>query len=387
MRVLRALALAFAMAWLVALLLMSPGERRASDFAALYAGGALVATGEGYRLYEPDRQRAAEEAALGPVRFAVGLLPFVYPPFLAAAMVPLSRLPFMAAYWVWQLLSAVAVLGALRLLLRPTDWPPARARAAMLLVAGAFPLYAQFHAAQLSGVLFLALAAGTVALRSRRDALAGVILAGLLVKPQLLPVLVLGLLVWQRWRALIAFTGAAAGLGLVSSWIAGWGWWEPMSALAVHFDTGRAALGEGWVAAVAAWRLPAGPAVVLSLAAIAGVVGVTLWRPGLWQPTGPGWAERLAGVELAALFASPHLLSHDLLLAVVPGLLLWQARAGQPQRLRVLAGWAVAINIAVLVDALGYPVRLVPLLLGAGLVALAEARRRRRASEPAARAA
>jgi hypothetical protein len=127
--------------------------------------------------------------------------------------------------------------------------------------------------------------------------------------------------------------------------------------------------------------------VVLALTGIVAVVTAALWRPGPWQPAAPEWGERLARVQLAALFASPHLLSHDLLLAAVPGLLLWQAYAAQPDRLRTLACWAVTINLASLVDALGYPVRLVPLLMGVALVALAYARPRQRAWAAARRAA
>jgi hypothetical protein len=88
-------------------------------------------------------------------------------------------------------------------------------------------------------------------------------------------------------------------------------------------------------------------------------------------------------VIVATLFLSPHVLPHDLLLLLVPLLLLWRVRLGDPQRLRRLAWWAVALNLAMMVDALGHRYRLVPWLLLGVLVGLAAVRWRRSEARPA----
>ncbi len=394
MRMLRAVALASLLGYLAAFLLLGEGDRRAADFVAFYVGGTLVAHDHGQALYDLDRQRQVEHEVMGPFVFATGLLPFVYPPFVALPFVPLSHLPLLPAYWVWQGLTVLVLGSAVALLLRTSRWRSiTRSRAglstrtAVLVLLGAFPVYAQFHSGQLSAGLLLALTAATVAFQARRDVLAGIALAALLAKPQLIPVLVLGLLAWQRFRALAGLGAGALALGGVSVAISGWNWWQALAGLVLHLDAFTTDRSEGWWAVTAASHLPAAGAWALGAAGVLAAVTAALWRPGAWRPGTPDWESRWATLLLAGLFASPHLLSHDLLLALVPAVLLWQAYAHRPRRLRILAGGGIALNLAALVDARGLALPVFPLLLGAAILALAFAPRQAPAEAvPAARA-
>jgi hypothetical protein len=354
--------------------LQGEGARRASDFSAFYTGGVLLARGEGHALYDLDRQEAVQQEAMRPVVFAAGVLPYVYPPFAAILLAPLSRLPLLAAYWWWQVVSALALLIALWLLLRAPGWRGVRKGPVLLLLLATFPVTLQFGTGQVSVVMLLALAAATAAFAAGRPALAGLLLAGLLLKPQSFPLLAVTLLVWRQWHALLGLSIGSLALGILSTWIAGWNWWDRMLALALATDRSLASgrVSEGWPALVSGLHLPAAGAVALLLAG-AGVAVVA----ALWPPIRLPWSrleEQWAAVIVATVFLSPHVLPHDLLLLLVPLLLLWRVRLGDPQRLRRLAWWAVAINLAMMVDALGHRFRLVPWLLLGVLVGLAAVR-------------
>lgn len=359
------------------------GARRASDFAAFYTGAVLVAGGEGRSLYDVGRQQVVQQEAMRPIVFAAGVLPYVYPPFGVMLFAPLSRLPLVPAYWCWQAISALALVAALGLLLRGPGWRGVRKGPVLLLLLATFPVASQFSTGQLSAILLLSLAAATAAFAAGRPALAGLALAGLLLKPQFLPLLVVALVVWRQGRALLGLGAGSLGLGILSTWIAGWGWWDRMLELALATDRGLASarVSEGWPALVSGLHLPAAGAVALLL--VGAAVAVTA---ALWPPVGGGSPledEQWAAVILAAVFLSPHVLTHDLLLLLVPLTLLWRVRLGDPRRLRRLAWWAVAIDLAMMVDGLGYRYRLVPWLLLGVLLSLAAVRWKRSEARPA----
>jgi hypothetical protein len=357
-----------------------------SDFTAIYVGGTLLREGHGAAIYDQTLQAPLHAALIAPLQR--GNLPFVSPPLAAAAVVPLTLLPLTAAYRLWQALQLLMLAVAVLVATRAAPWPAALRRSG---VAGAAALASLAGTGTLSlGLLgqwdgFSALGlAGAYALWRRGDRFAGgAVLAATaaIAKPHLALGLALLLLGWRDRRVL---AGAAAGLAavlLLSLLAVGPGGLGGFVE-AARGDAGRWPLASmlgftglfgSWLGDGAATQLLAAAGSALAVAGCL-FLGRRLARGSALEPC-------LAAATLLSLLASPHLLSHDLVLLapVVVALLAWAAvHEGSilwpgPHGRSVLAGWVV-LSLATALD-LGSqtaapPGRLVPwALLGlAGLL-------------------
>lgn len=169
------------------------------DFGAFYAGGMLAGS---LAMYSPEAVFAAEDRAMG---CHTQNLIFIKPPFYGLMMMPLARLPFEPALWLWRLLG----LGALGVFL--WLWPSDRLAAAAA-CAWFLPEATNFTMGQ-DVALVLALAAGACyCLRTGRPVAAGVLFGLGAIKFHLL--LLLPLLVLRRklWRTTAAAVGTVAVL-------------------------------------------------------------------------------------------------------------------------------------------------------------------------------
>ena len=93
------------------------------------------------------------------------------------------------------------------------------------LALGFFPLFNSLLAAQVTAWVLLSGAVALRAFRTGHEGWAGVALAGGLLKPQVILVLLLVLLVMRRWRALAGFTAVAGvGGGIAVLALGGVGW-------------------------------------------------------------------------------------------------------------------------------------------------------------------
>lgn len=144
------------------------------------------------------------DAALGEARAAAAGAPtiagsdFIYPPWFAAALVPLTGLSPQGAASCWYLASAVALLLAL------SGLPTGRTRRGELVAAVLFPgtLVALF-VGQVNPIL-LALIVGAWRWRDDRPATSGLLL-GLAAAIKLSPILLLvACACWRRWRLVAA---------------------------------------------------------------------------------------------------------------------------------------------------------------------------------------
>ena len=73
------------------------------DFGAFYAGGTLAGS---LAMYSPEAVFAAEDRAVG---CHTQNLVFIKPPFYGLMMMPLARLPFETALWLWRILGLAAL--------------------------------------------------------------------------------------------------------------------------------------------------------------------------------------------------------------------------------------------------------------------------------------
>lgn len=258
----------------------TPERHLGGDLPSFYAAGRLVAEGEGVRLYDLERQEEVQAPLLGE-----GVLPFVYPPFVALAYAPLAGLDYRLAYVAHLLGMALLLWGAVRLA-RPLVPRLLRSRdhelAAFAALVGFGPLARALLGGQNTPLTLFLLAACWRALHDRRDLLAGVVAAGLLYKPQFgLPVVLL-LIVARRRSAIAGWAAGAVVLYWLGALVTGPDW--PLA----------------WVEAVSAF----GPANVVAngplMIAPAGVLQVLL---------GPGAVAALVGAALVAVAVSPPVLA------------------------------------------------------------------------------
>src|SRR5947199_5146799 len=191
-------------AWLVSLatgpgLLDRAGNVKGGDFVLFYAAGKIVAAHQTDHLYDPDLQEQIEHGLTGERSGRHGL---INPPFFALPFVPLTALPYLAAFALWSALGIALLMGTLRLVgrLDAAPW-----------VLAFVPVWAAIGYGQNSLLSLFILASVYVLLRRGRDGVAGVVLGCLLYKPQLVVVLATLLLLDRHCRA-HARLGAAAVL-------------------------------------------------------------------------------------------------------------------------------------------------------------------------------
>jgi hypothetical protein len=374
-----------------------------SDFTATYVGATLMREGHGAAMYDQSLQAPLHAALIAPLRR--GNLPFVYPPLTAVPVLPLTVLPLTTAYRLWQAAQLLMLAAAVVLALRAAPWPDRLRRtgvpgaAALAALAGTGTLSLGLLG-QLDGFTALGLAGAYSLWRKDRGFAGGAALAATaaMVKPHLAIGLAALLLGWRDRRVL---AGAAFGLGLVvlTSFAAvGPGGFSGF-VRAVTDDAGRWPLASmlgftgltgSWLGNGAAAEILAGAGSVAAVSACALLGGHLSRDRGALEPC-------LAAATMLSLLASPHLLSHDLVLlapalawmiawaAARDGVAAWPGRHGRA----VLTGW-VLLSLTVALD-LGAdqaapPGRLVPwALLGlASLVAwdLRPRQRRRLAVAP-----
>jgi hypothetical protein len=177
-----------------------------NDF-RLYYAGAQVGLQYGWsHIYDVNLHQAAV-AALQPSGPWYALLT---PAPITWVVAPLTVLGYPAAYWVWVALSIVIFVAAV--------WyaRPRNHSAAIYFVwwAALGPLWFSAYEGQVTILAAAGLLAGWRLLETRRDYLAGLVLAVALFKPYLILLLPLALLVSGRLKALLTFTSVAAVAGV-----------------------------------------------------------------------------------------------------------------------------------------------------------------------------
>lgn len=270
-----------------------------------------------------------------------GLRPFVYPPTTLLALLPLSVLPFWAAYGVWMGAGMAAVVASLR-----GRWTTERS----LVMAGVLLSPPSMLVLATGQITFYVAALSLIALRmlEGRPWLAGVLLgfAGAL-KPQALVLIPMAFIFSGAWRPLLAAGLTALAAIAVSALVLGPHLWIEWFAALPRFEryvahAGRLRVGMITPTALGETLGLAGPAFLawrLGFAALA-----IMMAPYVFRAT-PDPARRLSALVGGALFVSPYAMHYDAAL-LAPGaglMLLTRSRAGP--WVRALVG-AVALSYA-----------------------------------------
>ena len=361
-------------------------QERGSDFSASYTAALLLREGQGSHLYD-EGVEAHRHAQLLPDDVRVDL-PFITPPTTALLTLPLTEVGPGTAYRAFALVQLLLLAGAVAVALRAAPWPSRsspldRLAWAGLALAGVATL-SLILLAQWDGLVALGLALSYAAWRGGHPGRAAfsLILCAALAKPHLALGLVVYLLARREKRAAAgaAVGGAVSGLaslaavgprgclGFLQAAFGALGHTPPASTV------GLTGLSASWMGT----RLFTVPAAVLSVLALAACLPL-----GAMSRRSRGRLEiSLAGATALSLVASPHLLTHDLVL-LAPALCWCAAVAAardQPSSTSewggafraLMVGW-LAFNLLVALDtgnsAPAPPGRVAPLgLLAVGAV-------------------
>lgn len=190
------------------------------DFTGLYVAGQMVRNGEGSRLYDLDLQYQLQRRFAPDVSIRHGALPYVHPPFEALLFAPLSRLPYPAAYLVWNGLNLAILAGAMVLIRPRLPLGQGRNLGLLLLISIAyFPVFISLLQGQDMPLLLLGIAGAFIRFQAGNDFRAGCWLGLGLFRPQLILPLVFIILLGQTGSGRSGRKSAmmlSLGLGLVA---------------------------------------------------------------------------------------------------------------------------------------------------------------------------
>ncbi len=281
------------------------GRLLGADFSAIWGAGKAALAGDYVSAYGLDWFKAHLLAVFADRAL---VLAWSYPPVLYALAAPLAALPYSAALLVW-LGGAYAALAlvARRIIGHPLAWAAALA----------FPGFYGNALQGQSGFLIAAIFGGALLALRRRPALAGLLLALLVLKPQFGLLVPIALIAARQWKAL----GFAIGFGsiIVAASAMAFGI-ESWQAFIAGLDEARAnALDRGAMGyyilqslfgVLRQFGVPL-PLAYLAQGALALAAAFAIWR--LWRSPSD---DRLkyAGLITASLLISPYCMDYDLVL-------------------------------------------------------------------------
>ena len=288
-----------------------------TDFASFYAAGDLANAGNPALAYDQAAHFAAEQRVTEP---GIQYQFFFYPPVFLLICALLARLPYLAAFVVFEAASLALYLVVTRRIL---DEPGRAALVPML----AFPAVFWTVGLGQNALLTAALFGAGILLIDRRPVWAGVLFGALCYKPHLALLIPVALIAGRRWQAFAAASVTVAALVLGSAGLFGWETWQAYLGVAANshatYELGRINL-AGMISPFAAARLAGfdiGIAYAIQgLATLAAAVLVAFvwWRDQSLELRG-------ASLAAATLIAVPVVLLYDFMLAAVAAAFLIRA--------------------------------------------------------------
>lgn len=290
-----------------------------TDFASFYAAGRLADEGTPALVYDQAAHYAAEQRATAP---GIAYQYFYYPPVFLLVCALLARLPYLAAFILFQAATLLLYLGVARAIVRESGW-------AAVLPLLAFPAVFWTMGLGQNAFLTASLFGAATLLIDRRPVLAGLLFGALCYKPHFGLLIPVALAAGRRWSA---FGAAALSVAL---WLAlslgffGVETWQAFLATAAGspdtYSSGRIDLSGLVTPFAAALILGGGPTTAYVVQAAATVGGALLvvyvWRGGFSQPL------RAATLLACTMAAVPVVLLYDLMIAAVATA--WLVRAGK----------------------------------------------------------
>ena len=195
--------------------LASRGSFNPVDFWSFYTGAVLVGSGHGNQLYDLGIQSQYQFQLLGAFPLNGRVLPFVSPPHLSLALLPLAILSPNWAYSFWFALQLVLVILLIHLYIAKSSELSCSERIISIGALVSFPiLFVTIYKGQLSLIILLCIILWIREMRKGNDQGTAVWLIIGSIKPQLMVVPFLLTILARRWKALAYF---AAGGTLITA--------------------------------------------------------------------------------------------------------------------------------------------------------------------------
>lgn len=317
------------------------------DYRVYWASAQIARTYGFADVYDLNRQtefqdRVYRQYARAAQTKPVEVIEIPYLPIFIAPLLPFGLLDPMTGFVLWSAANGLFYLAYVWRLMRAS-----RTRFDAFLGIGVFlslPFMFNLFFGQIDIILFVALGEALIALGRDKEATAGAWLAGLLLKPQLLVLILPGLLIQKKWRALAGFGAVALLLIVASVVLAGVDGMLAWTRLVLNFAAPQG-VATNFTESMMSWRalalnwdsvapLKIGWGLALVGIGITAFAGLSLWfyarasEKYLWVWLG----------TLAATFAVAwHSHVHTAVLLFAPMILGWQ----EFRSLRVLRWWLV----------------------------------------------
>jgi len=254
--------------------------------------------------------------------------PFLSPPTVAWMVTPLLALPYWVSYYVWELLTLVALLAAL--------WwaSTSRGMARWIGVAGAlFPWWTihSLHVGQVVPWVAVAIVVAWRLLREKREIATGLVLCGVLLKPNtafLAPLVVLAA-GYRKAFAASAVGGAVIGaVALLSLGFTGTGDY-------ISQVTGPLPAGADNVTLEGAFGVSGMTALALRVLIVVAAL-FTAYRLRRWP------AVVLGAGAVGSLLVTPYIHASDLCVFAVAAWMIWEEHPLPSWRVPIGIGWFIA---------------------------------------------
>jgi hypothetical protein len=283
-----------------------------------YFGGAQAAA-HGTDIYADFKRSWGSEA---------WVVAYIYPPFFALVLAPLTSLGLLAAARIWLLAVHAAFFGSLALILRIHPELSRGGRRLLLLASlGFMPVYLNLKFQQVATIWLLLMTAALWAALRRRAGLAGAFIAAA-ASLKVSPIFLIPLFARVgRWRIAVLASVTLVALTVVTM-LAAPGSWQFLTVVLPRIGLGTANWDNGSIDGLVSRIAQLAPglfggatqtvakAVIVAAAVI--VIGITIWRA---QPSGEQmWPLRLSVAALitALLIVSSVTWQHHLVTLLLP---------------------------------------------------------------------
>jgi alpha-1,2-mannosyltransferase len=290
------------------------GRPIGTDFANVYAAGTYVLEGNPDAPFDSLQQYTREQAIFGQSTQFYG---WHYPPYFLFVAALLALMPYGLALFVWQAVTLVLYLLAIRAILK-TFAPDGEAgtNPIWLLLALAFPAVLINVGHGHNGFLTAALLGGGLVCLDRRPLVAGILFGLLVYKPQFGLMIPVALAAGGYWRPFISAAITAVLLTVVTTLTFGVNVWHSFLVGAEFTRTVVLEQGDtGWhkIQSIFSWARMWGAPVPLAygvqLVASLAIGVATAW---LWRGKAP-FPVKAAALCLAAMLATPYTLDYDMM--------------------------------------------------------------------------
>ena len=272
---------------------------------------------------------------------------YIYPPFFAELLAPLTPLGLVAAARIWLIAVHAAFFGSLALMLYIHPELSRTGRRLLLLAAlGFMPVYLNLKFQQVATVWLLLVTATLWAALRHRDGRAGIFIA-LAASLKVTPIFLIPLFFRLGRIRLAVMAGVALVALTATTMLAAPGSWQFFTVVLPRIGLGTA----NWDIVQLSPNLlgditQTAAKVVIALAAVV-VIGLTLWQARGLGPAASGWTLRLsvAALMTSLLIASSVTWQHHLVTLLLPlaTAIAWMTvrRPGQRYGWWLFAGYAM----------------------------------------------